>query len=152
MRVESLKANLLATALREGKWRDCRIILSWIITCFLTYCMEQSRSWEANLLSAIQEIPRIFLNPVRSLRIHKCPSTVPILSQLDPVHTLTSHCLTIHLLISFHLCPGLPSSFPTKTLYTPLETCYMHRLSHSSRLYYPNRIWWGVQIIKLLII
>jgi hypothetical protein len=29
-------------------------------------------------------------------------------------------------------------------------TCQMLRLSHSSWCYYPNNIWWWVQIIKLL--
>ena len=46
-----------------------------------------------------------------------------------------------------------PSSFPTKTLYTPLlpHTRYMPRPSHSSRFYQPKNIGWGVHIIQLLI-
>ena len=63
----------------------------------LTYSMEQSPSWEANQFAASQEIPRILWNPKVHYRIHKSPPTVPILSQLDPVHTPTSHFLKIHL-------------------------------------------------------
>jgi hypothetical protein len=53
--------------------------------------------------------------------IHKSPSLVSILSQLNPVHTPRSYILKIILILSSHLCVGhFPSGFPTKTLYTPL--------------------------------
>ena len=68
-----------------------------ITTYLLTYSMEQSPSWEANRFSASQEISHILWNPKVHYRIHKCPPPVPILFQLDPVHTPTSYFLKVHL-------------------------------------------------------
>ena len=121
--------------------------------------MEQSPSSVSNRFPASQEIPRILWNPKIHFRTHKRPPPVPILSQLEPVHTPTSNFLKIHLNIILPSTPGspkwpFPSGFPTKTLYTPLlspHTRYMPRPSHSSRFFHPNNTGWGVQIIQLLI-
>jgi len=79
-----------------------------LATYLLTYSMEQSPSWEANRFTASQEIPHILWNPKVHYRIQKCPLPVPILSQVDPVHTPTSHCLKIHLNI---ILPSTPGSY-----------------------------------------
>jgi hypothetical protein len=51
-------------------------LCSYLLTCLVTYSMEQSPSGEANRFAASQEIPRIFWNPKVHYRIHKCPPPV----------------------------------------------------------------------------
>ena len=110
--------------------------------------MEQSPSLEANQFAASQETPRILWNPKVRYLIHKCPPTVPILSQLDLVHTPTSYFLKIHLNIIFPSASGSPQwslslRFPHQipVYASPLpHTCYMHGPSHSSQFECPNNI------------
>jgi len=120
--------------------------------------MEQSLSWEANRFSASQEILRILWNPKVHYHIHKCPPPFPILSQLDPVHTLHPTSWRSVLILSSHLSLGLPSSlfpsgFPTKTLYTPFlspirATCPAHLILHDfitrTILSEEHRLFWYV--------
>jgi hypothetical protein len=111
----------------------------------LSNSMEQSPSWETNSSSASQEIPHILCNPKVRYRIHKCPSSVPILSQINPIYA-SFHFVKIHLNIILPSTPSLPrglflSGFPTNNpVYTsPLpHTCYMPRPSHSSWFDHPN--------------
>ena len=116
-------------------------LLNYLLIYLLTYSMEQSSSWEANRFSASQEIPRIIWNPYFRYLIHKLPTPVPILIQLDPVHNLTSHFLKSHLNIILPSTPWSPKwslslrfSHQNPVYASPLpHTHYMQRPSHSSR-------------------
>ena len=121
--------------------------------------MEES-PWEANRLSASQKIVRTFWNPNIHYRIYKCAPSVPVLSQINPVHVPGLISWRSSLILSPHLTPrsskwSLPLRFPDEnSICTSLlpHTCYLHFPSHSSRFDNLNTIWWGVQTIKLLII
>jgi hypothetical protein len=63
--------------------------------------MQHIPSWEAKLFSANQAIPHIIWNAKVQYRIHKCPPSVPILSQIDALHSTTSLFLRSHLNIIF---------------------------------------------------
>jgi hypothetical protein len=73
---------------------------------YLLKSMEPISSWEANMFSPTQAISRILWNPQGSSPQSHLPTTCHYLSQLDPVHTYTSHL--IHLNIIFPSTPVSP--------------------------------------------
>ena len=129
-------------------------------TYLLTHSMQHSPSWEADQSAASQEIACILWNPKVHYHIHKCPPPVPILSQLDPVHTPTSHFMKIHLNIILPSVPRFPQwslslMFPHQNSVHASPLPHMHHMprpSHFSLFYHSHNIEWAVQIIKSLII
>jgi len=100
-------------------------LFTYWLTYLLTYSMEQSPSWEANWVSASQEIRLILWNPKVHYRIHKSHHlSLSGGSSIQSVYPHPTSCRSI-IILSSHRTQGLPSGlfpsgFPTKTLYTPL--------------------------------
>jgi hypothetical protein len=83
--------------------------------------LEPSPSYGAANCAATQELPSILWNPKVHYRIHKSPLPVPVLSQIDPVHTIPPYLSEIHFNIVPNVRLGLPSGpfpsgFPTNIL------------------------------------
>ena len=122
---------------------------------YITYCILQSPSWEANWIAASQEIPRISRNPKVRYRTHKRPPHVCILVQPNTVHIPTSHLLEIHPNIIHPSTPKSPqwSPSPSMTLFTPLyspirPTCPAHLII----LYFMDRTILGEEYILYYIL
>ena len=120
-----------------------QIILNYLLTPWSRALLEKLTGFAAS-----QEIPRILSNTKVHYRIHKCPPPVPILSQLHPAPTTSSHFLQVHLNIillstsgspQWSLSLRLPHQNPVHTSLHP-HTRYMPRPSHSSRFYHPHNI------------
>jgi hypothetical protein len=83
--------------------------------------MELSPSWEAVICAATQELPSNLWNPKFHHRVHKGPPMVPVLSQIDPVHTIPSYLRSI-LILSTHVRLGFRYFFP----HYAQRTCPIH--------------------------
>jgi len=120
-----------------------------------TNCRKQSPSSEANSRSDSHEIPHILWKLKAHYHVHHSPTSVPILSQIIPVHALPSYFLKVHFNIIIPYSKCSPSfRFPYENLvhiYFHHHICHMTNSSHLLWFDHSNSIWWGEKFIKLLI-
>jgi hypothetical protein len=69
--------------------------------------MEPSPSWAAANYAATQELHSILWNPTVHYCVHNSTPLAPILSQIDPAHTISFYLISI-LILSTRLCLGFP--------------------------------------------
>jgi len=123
----------------------CNIKNSRMHTYLLNYFMVRIISREANWFAASQVIPRISRNPMVHYCAPKCPPTVSILNQPNPVHKPTLHLLEFQPNIIHPFTPKSPQwslsiRFPHQDPIHPrllTHTRQMPSPSHSSRFYLP---------------
>jgi hypothetical protein len=92
--------------------------LSPMIFCRLAlWKLCRNPSWQADSHSSSTKIPRLLWNEKVHHRVHNSPPTVPVLSQTNPVHTVPTCFIKIHLIFSSHLWIYLQWPF----LFRPLD-------------------------------
>jgi hypothetical protein len=115
-------------------------------------------SWEVRSCS-VSQISRPLWNLKVHYRVQNSPSPVPILSQMNPVCTLSSYGFNICFNIILSFIPTSSNWFPPLKIpdQNPVRDSHLSNARYMSHPAHPvwfddtNNVWWRVKIMKLLI-
>ena len=130
----------------------------FILNNSLTNSIQQSFLEKIMSLGS-EETLRILENPKEHYRVHNSPPLVPLLRQISSVHALPTEFFKIHFNIILPFMPrsftlSLSLRFAHRNLYAPLFSLpyVLHSPPISSSwVYHSNNIWWGEQLMQLLV-
>jgi hypothetical protein len=148
-------------------WRIPECILKLRLVILGIYCTrkfnkynfsQHSSSWKATSSSASEEIHSILCNLTVHYHAHKSPPLVRILNQLNPIHALPLHLRSTFTLsyqrLTFQVVVCLSLSHQNnvrRAISLLTHACYMRHPSHPPWSDHPSIFWWGLWIMKLLI-
>jgi hypothetical protein len=112
----------------------------------LKFCLPSTRSpsQEANSYSASKEFPHLLWNPKVHYHAHKSPSLNPILSHMNPVHTLILSLFKIH--VNTILTPmAMPLKWSLSFRFSLTNSTHISHLYHASCMHC-----WAPSLITLI--
>jgi hypothetical protein len=118
---------------RNLVWNINSRILTYLVT-------ELGHSWEAANCAATHKLPSILRNPKAHHRVHTSTLLVPMLNQIDPIHTTSSYLSKIYFNFVHPPILGLPgglfpSDFPSISyMHSSSPPFVLHALPISSSL------------------
>jgi len=120
--------------------------------------MEHSPSWSDS--RSLLKFSAFYVT-LRFITVFKSPASVPVLSQMHPIHTFPTYFPKIPSNIIFpctytlrHSKWSIPFRFPDQNfvrIYYISRACYVPRLSHLPWFYDLNNIWWRTQVMQLFL-
>jgi hypothetical protein len=110
------KKNYYHRPTRKNSWVVKQDVTATRKINTLTYCREQSPSWEVNRFSASHEIPRILRDPKFHYCVDNCRHLPLAWARSIQSMPLPSHFLMIHLNIILHSTPRSTNKNSTEKL------------------------------------
>lgn len=107
------------------------VVRRWQLTTWTTHSFTDSLthalppSCEVNSCSGVKKFQILYKIHIVQYHVHKNLSLIPILSEMNPLHTLPFNCYNSHFTLTFHRCLGWLTAWAANTLTSNKKKMYI---------------------------